>query len=147
MSKSQYGQPRTGSRGHSAPRIWRRLFRTCRCGCASLVVLATLGLADSTNADSSDRWRPNSNVGLQEGVTLRIHWFESSRALREAAKRDGREIRQMGLHGFSVLKRNTETGGYVCDVYVMKMTGEQVDGDRTRTFGHEVLHCFGLEHE
>ena len=53
----------------------------------------------------------------------------------------------MGLHGFSVLKRNSETGAYVCDIYVVKMIGAQVDGDRTTTFGHEVAHCFGLRHE
>jgi hypothetical protein len=51
------------------------------------------------------------------------------------------------LNGFSILKRNTATGEYVCDLYVVKMTGAYVDEDRTTTFGHEVLHCFGFRHE
>jgi hypothetical protein len=109
--------------------------------------MSSLRRLGHANADSSDRWRPNPNVGVQESMTLRIHWFESSAEFREAAKSDGRDLRQMGLHGFSVLKRNTETGAYVCHIYVMKMTGEQVDGDQTRTFGHEVLHCLGPMHD
>jgi hypothetical protein len=115
---------------------------------AWLAVLASLGLAGGpANAEDPDRWRPHPNVGLLESVILRIHWFESSAELREAAKASGREIDETGLHGFSVLKRNTETGEYVCDLYVLKMAGAFVDGDRTTTFGHEVLHCFGLRHE
>jgi hypothetical protein len=119
----------------------------CRRDWLWLAVLASLGLGGPANAESPDRWRPNPSVGLLEGMTLRIHWFESTDELREAAKQDGRDIKQIGLHGFSVLKRNKETGAYVCDLYVVKMTGAQVDGDRTTTFGHEVLHCFGLQHE
>jgi len=109
--------------------------------------LASLGLVDPANAESPDRWRTYPSVGLLEGVTLRIHWFESTDELREAAKNSGQEINEIGLNGFSMLKRNTKTGEYVCDLYVVKMTGAQVDGDRTTTFGHEVLHCFGLKHE
>ena len=109
--------------------------------------MASLDLVGPANAQSPDRWRPNPAVGLLESVALRIHWLDSTDELREAAKSDGRDIKQMGLHGFSVLKRNTETGTYVCDVYVVKMTGAHVDEGRTTTFGHEVLHCFGLRHE
>jgi hypothetical protein len=80
-------------------------------------------------------------------LTLRIHWFESTEELREAAKNSGQEINEIGLHGFSILKRNKETGAYSCDLYVRDMRGGLVDGDRTTTFGHEVLHCFGLKHD
>ena len=80
-----------------------------------------------------------------EGVVLRIHWFESTAALHEAAKNSG--VNDAELKGFSILKRKTETGEYVCDVYVVKMMGAPVDGDHTKTFGHEVLHCLGLRHE
>ena len=51
------------------------------------------------------------------------------------------------LHGFSVLHGNAKTGEYVCDVHVVRMRGALVDNDRTVTFGHEVLHCFGFRHE
>ena len=107
--------------------------------------MASLGLGTPANAEIPDRWRPNPNVGLLEGVTLRIHWFESSAELREAAENSGQE-KELSLLGWSILKRNAQTGEYVCDVYVVKMTGVNVDGDRTTTFGHEVLHCFGLSH-
>jgi len=29
----------------------------------------------------------------------------------------------------------------------VRMTGAQIDGDRTMTFEHEMLHCFGLQDE
>ena len=150
MSRSQNGQARKGSPGHPRARARRRLFEAGRRGCALLVVLASLGLGGPANAESPDRWRPNPNVGLLEGVTLRIHWFQSSAELLEAAqtaKNSGQEMNVSGMKGFSILKRNTATGEYVCEVFVVKMTGAQIDGDRTTTFGHEVLHCFGLMHD
>jgi len=147
MSKSQHGQARMRSSGNSRSPACRRLFETCRRGSGWLAILASLGLGSPANAEIPDRWRPNPNVGLQEGMTLRIHWFESSAELREASENSGQEIKEIGLLGYSILRRNKETGEYVCDVYVVKMTGAQVDGDRTTTFGHEILHCFGLKHE
>jgi hypothetical protein len=106
-----------------------------------------LALVDPANANGPDRWRPYPNVGLLESVALRIHWFDTADELREAARSSGQEIKEIGLNGFSILKRNTKTGEYSCDLYVVRMTGAQVDGDRTTTFGHEVLHCFGLKHQ
>jgi hypothetical protein len=95
----------------------------------------------------TDRWLLDQGVGLLEHVTLRIHWFENPKELRDAAGKSARGIRDADLNGFSVLKRNTQTGEYFCDVYVVRMTGTNVDKERTTTFGHEVLHCFGLKHE
>ena len=119
--------------------------------CLFIAVMASLGLGGPADAESPDRWRPNPNVGLLEGVTLRIHWFEGSAELLEAAqaaKNSGQDIKKVaGTKGFSILKRNSATGEYVCEVFVVKMTGAQVDRERTTTFGHEVLHCFGLMHE
>jgi hypothetical protein len=92
-----------------------------------------------------DRWAPHADVGVLEHVTLRMHWYDSLEMLREAAT--GHDLSPVDLHGFSILRRNTETGEWVCDVYVVKMRGALVDNDRTVTFGHEVLHCFGLRHE
>lgn len=147
MSKSQHGQARPGSTGYPWSRARRRLFEACRRGCAWLAVLASLGVGVPANAQIPERWRPHPNVGVLESVTLRIHWFESSAELREAAKNSGQEINEIGLYGFSILKRNTKTGEYACEIYAVKMRGAAVDADRTTTFGHEVLHCFGLKHE
>jgi hypothetical protein len=99
------------------------------------------------DAEVPDRWRRMPDVDLQDEMTLRIHWFESSAELREYSANSGHDINEIGLLGYSILKRNTRTGQYVCDVYVVKMAGASIDGDRTTTFGHEVLHCFGLKHE
>ena len=149
MSQSQHGRSHTGRShsGHPLTRPGRRLLEVCRRGCICLAALASLGLAVPADAESPDRWRPYPDVGLLESVALRIHWFDSNDELREAAKNSGQTIDETGLNGFSILKRNTQTGAYICDLYVVRMTGNQVDGDRTTTFGHEVLHCFGLRHE
>jgi hypothetical protein len=125
----------------------RTLAKLSRYAPAFFLVLASLALVDPANAEGPDRWRPYPNVGLLGSVALRIHWFDTPDELREAARNSGQDIKEIGLNGFSILKRNTKTGEYSCDLYVVKMTGAQVDGDRTTTFGHEVLHCFGLKHQ
>jgi hypothetical protein len=45
------------------------------------------------------------------------------------------------------LRRNKETGEWVCDVFVVRMRGALVDNARTVTLGHEVLHCVGFSHD
>jgi len=107
---------------------------------------ASVGLSVAANAKPPDHWLPERPVGVLDRVVLKIHWFDSKAELREAAKSSGQLIDPNDLKGFSFLKRNTETGEYVCELYVVKMRGASVDDDRTMTFGHEVLHCFGLRH-
>lgn len=128
-------------------RSWRRLGALVGHGLSALSIIVLLQIAGPASASSPERWRLHPSVGLLDTLTLRIHWFASTKELREAAKDSGHPIDEIGLHGFSVLKRNAQTGEYVCDMYVVKMTGALVDNDRTMTFGHEVLHCFGLKHE
>jgi hypothetical protein len=132
---------------YSSPCVRTALLRKCLNGWLWLAVIGSLQVAQPANAEGPDRWRPYPGVGVLESVSLRIHWFNSTDELRDAAETSGQPINEIGLHGFSILKRNTETGEYVCDLYVVKMTGALIDGDRTTTFGHEVLHCFGLRHE
>lgn len=115
--------------------------------CIFLTGIASLELVGPANAGSLDRWRPNPVVGLLESVALRIHWLDSIDELRWTAENSGQEINEKHLKGFSILSRNTNTGAYTCDVYVVEMTGSHVDENRTTTFGHEVLHCFGLRHD
>src|SRR5262245_47415498 len=115
--------------------------------CFLFTAMPSLELVSRANAESLDRWRPNPTVGLLESVALNVHWLDSTDELREAAQNSGQNINLKYLKGFSILKRNTETGAYTCDVYVVKMSGAHVDEDRTTTFGHEVLHCLGLRHE
>ena len=92
-----------------------------------------------------DRWLPHPKVGVLDRVTLKIHWHDSIAVLRETAAQHN--VGAVDLHGFSMLRRDTASGEWICDVHVVRMRGALVDKDRTVTFGHEVLHCFGLRHE
>jgi hypothetical protein len=94
---------------------------------------------------TSDRWQPHAKVGVLDNVTLRMHWHDDLDALRAAAT--GHNFNGVDLHGFSILRRNKETGEWVCDVFVVKMRGALVDNDRTVTLGHEILHCVGFSHD
>jgi hypothetical protein len=125
----------------------RRLGRVYARGGVLVAVLACVTVGGPAGAEIIDRWQPLPSVGVLDNIVLRIHWFGSSAELREAAKNSGQAIKDTDLKGFSFLKRNTQTGEYVCDVYVVKMAGGLVDRDRTTTFGHEVLHCLGLHHD
>jgi hypothetical protein len=109
------------------------------------VLASPPALAGPVGMVTPDRWRPHADVGVLDHVTLRMHWYDSLELLREAAAEH--DVGADELHGFSILRRNGETGAWVCDVFVVKMRGALVDNDRTMTFGHELLHCFGFRHE
>ena len=106
---------------------------------ASAAAGGTLGMV------TPDQWEPHATIGVLDRVTLRVHWYESVAALRRAAIE--RNLSSRDLQGFSVLSRRTDTGEYVCDVFVVRMGGALVDNERTVTFGHEALHCFGFSHD
>jgi len=129
------------------PRAPRPIARPYRGGLVLFAGLAAVWLGGAASGESIDRWQPLPNIGVLDNVVLRIHWFSSPAELREAAKNSGQDIKDADLKGFTLLKRNTKTGEYVCDVYAVKMAGGLVDRDRTTTFGHEVLHCLGLHHD
>jgi hypothetical protein len=112
---------------------------------AASLLLAAQALANPGPNSGPDQWQPHAQVGVLDNVTLRVHWHDSLKLLREAAT--AQNVNGVDLHGFSVLRRNGATGEWVCDLYVVKMRGALVDNDRTMTFGHEALHCFGLQHE
>jgi len=55
---------------------------------------------------------------------------------------DVRDVRQDTHRGFSILKRNRETGLLTCEIYlpyVQRPT--ERDDQGTLTLGHELLHC------
>ena len=119
--------------------------RALALGVLSTILAIPPAFAGSVGMVTPDRWRPHADVGVLDNVTLRVHWYESLALLREAAV--GHDMSGDDLHGFSILRRNTATGEWVCDVFVVKMRGALVDNDRTVTFGHEALRCFGLRHQ
>lgn len=92
-----------------------------------------------------DRWQPHTKVGILDHVRLRMHWYDDLDALRAAAI--SRKVDAIGLRGFSILTREAGTGEWVCDVFMVRMRGALVDKERTVTFGHELMHCFGFRHE
>jgi hypothetical protein len=110
-----------------------------------LMLAVAPAFAGPMGMETPDRWKPHATVGVLERVTLNVHWYEDLDALHAAAV--AHNVGAIDLRGFSILRGNAKTGEYVCDVHVVRMRGALVDNDRTVTFGHEVLHCFGFRHE
>src|SRR5262249_22501768 len=120
MSKAERCRPFARSRNARPP-----LANPCRrLGSGSrrrllLAVLASGWLGEGASAEPIERWQPLRTVGVLDNVVLRVHWFRNSDELRDAAKNSGQDIKDADLKGFSLLKRNTQTGAYVCDVYAV----------------------------
>lgn len=119
--------------------------QVCRAALLLAILTASTAFAGPLGMVAPDQWQPHTKVGILDRVTLRVHWHDNLELLRETAK--GHNVGVVDLRGFSILRRNTESGEWICDVFVVRMRGALVDNDRTVTFGHEVLHCFGFRHE
>jgi hypothetical protein len=104
-------------------------------GCCSLL------LALARSADAGDVW---SSIAPVDTVTVRIHWVSISE-LEAAAREVGKRSADRPL-GFSVLRKNVATDGYVCDIYLPQRP-ERVDDRPTVSLGHEMAHCLGFSHE
>ena len=109
------------------------------------MILTVPSLADSQTMAHPDRWQAHAQVGVLDNVTLRVHWHDNLEALRVTAR--DRNIRAFDVRGFSILRRDTVSGAWVCDVFVVRLGGGLVDRERTTTFGHEILHCVGFHHD
>jgi len=128
----------------TAPASFAAGRRAFALGALLAMLAAAPATANPLGFVTPDQWQPHAQVGILERVTLNVHWHDSAKLLREAAAKHN--VDNVDLHGFSILRR-TATGEWVCDVFVVRMRGALVDNDRTMTFGHEMLHCFGLRHE
>src|SRR5262245_19350344 len=118
----------------STPSAFALSRNAARRALAALALAATIATAAPAAAGSigmvtPDRWTPHTTVGVLDNVTLRIHWLDDVDQLREAAS--SRAINANYLHGFSILSRNTQSGAYFCDVFVVRMRGALVDKERT----------------
>ena len=61
---------------------------------------------------------------------------------QHGAQIDLREIRQDYRRGFSILKRDRETGALRCEIYLPNdQQPRAVDDEGTLSLGHELLHC------
>jgi hypothetical protein len=123
---------------------------TSRLRSTALTVLWTIlaaapSVAGSQTMAHPDRWQAHARVGVLDNVTLRVHWHDSLEALRVTAR--DRNVQSFDARGFSILRRDTMSGAWVCDVFVIRLGGTLVDREKTTTFGHEVLHCVGFSHD
>jgi hypothetical protein len=58
------------------------------------------------------------------------------------ARVDPRNLNHHHRRGFSVLKRNRETGALTCEIYLSdEERPREVDDAATLSLGHELLHC------
>jgi hypothetical protein len=92
-------------------------------------------------AYAEDVWARAAEVAV---VTVRIHWA-SVDELRAAARSVGKRP-QAEPFGFSVLRKNVETGAYTCDIYMPRQP-TRVDDRITHYLGHELAHCLGFSHQ
>jgi|KBSSwiStaDraftv2_1062776.scaffolds.fasta_scaffold56260_2 hypothetical protein len=92
-------------------------------------------------AHAEDVWARAAEVGT---VRVQIHWV-SADELRAAARTVGKRP-QAEPFGFSVLRKNLETGAYACDIYMPRQP-TRVDDRVTNHLGHELAHCLGFSHE
>lgn len=91
-------------------------------------------------AQASELWTATTEV---QAVTVRIHWVSTVELL--AAARDVGKKPQTAPMGFSVLRKNVETGAYTCDVY-MPNRPVRIWDKPTTSLGHELAHCLGFVH-
>jgi hypothetical protein len=86
---------------------------------------------------------PTIDVSDVRVVVRRLSAVELANLQRQYGLRvPNRDIRQSNRHGFSVLKRNLETGAFTCEIYLpADKRPRLVDDEATLTIGHELLHC------
>ena len=55
---------------------------------------------------------------------------------------DPRDLNQHHRRGFSILKKNLQTGAFTCEIYLSnEERPREVDDAATLSLGHELLHC------
>ena len=110
------------------------MLRAVSPGCALLWML-------SASANAGDEWESVADVSE---VTVRVHWG-SPTELNAAARSFGRRARG-APQAFSVLRKNTATGEFSCDIYLPRRPA-RLNDEPTASLGHEMAHCVGLAHD
>jgi hypothetical protein len=92
-------------------------------------------------ASADEVWE---SVAAVAEVTVRVHWV-STAELTAAARRLGKRPDGKAM-AFSVLRKDTKTGIFVCDIYSPYRPARLQDR-ATASLGHEAAHCLGFSHE
>jgi hypothetical protein len=111
----------------------------------SLKFLALLALVALTaHAQDVERVSPPTiDVGTE--FTVRITWVETIQQVAQAARATGAAIPRNGARAFTVLKRNSQTGEYVCEITAVKP--RMWDDSSMDAIGHELMHCMAFDHK
>jgi hypothetical protein len=107
-----------------------------------LAILAPALVAGPT-ALGGELMKPTLDFNDMRVVVTYVSTGQLANLQRESGVRiDRREIRQDHRHGFSILKRNRETGVLTCEIYLPNdKRPREVDDEATLSLGHELLHC------
>jgi hypothetical protein len=101
------------------------------------------------SASGTELIRPTNEISEMRVVVKRLSTIELVNLQRRYGVRvDLRDGRQ-GRHGFTIVKRNLETGAFTCEIYLPNdKRPRTVDDEATLSVGHEFLHCLlGEYHE
>lgn len=73
-------------------------------------------------------------------VRVEVSWHDNARDMQRAVRAWSPSTPvPAGALGASELRRNRETGEYVCYIFVVRPV--TVDDSKSATLGHELLHC------
>lgn len=100
-----------------------------------IALFVLLSVALTTEA-ASFRWKRAVEV---EDVEINLNVVSPSELQR--VQRDYANVHRndFSTKGFSILYRNTETGGFRCEIFVTNAAKEYVE--------HETRHCYGWVHQ
>lgn len=108
-----------------------------------LLLAALLLFAGASELDAAERVSATLDL---TNVTVEVYWMQSEEAIADVRASYEGDFMLDRAAGFSVLKRNLETGELTCAIYVLKP--RMVNDRRTTALGHELLHCLaGAYHD
>lgn len=116
----------------------------------NIATKATLGLAFAVSltlpqrpAQGGAMMKPTVDFNDMRVVVTYVSTGELANLQHKyGASFDRRDLRQDHRHGFSILKKNRETGALTCEIYLpADERAREVDDEGTLTLGHELLHC------
>lgn len=85
------------------------------------------------------------SVAQPEPAVLVVpHWESTPRAIREAVEALGAELENGKHNGYAVLTKKGDV--WVCHVWVVTPQSWS-NSERLEALGHEMMHCFGFDHE